>query len=56
VRIINGGDLMKEFILLPVNIGDCQGFIIPKKHIKLDFKKQYRVMLEEVWEKQETRR
>ena len=40
----------KEFIRPPVNIGDSQGFSIPKKEMKLDFSKRYRLKIEEVSE------
>jgi len=40
--------MRKEFILMPVNHGGSFGFIIPKKQYELDFKKQYRVIIEEV--------
>jgi len=41
---------MMEFIRSPINIGDCQGFTIPKKEMKLDFSKRYRIKIEEVLE------
>ena len=40
--------MRKEFILMPRNVGDSSGFIIPKKQYELDFGKQYRVTIEEV--------
>lgn len=39
-----------EFILMPTTWGDCQVFIIPKKQFKVDYKKRYRLKLEEVIE------
>jgi len=39
----------KEFILMPVTVGDCsQAFIIPKRQMRLNFQKQYRLKVEEV--------
>lgn len=40
--------MRNELILKPSNCGGCQGFIIPKRQIALDYDKQYRIFIEEV--------
>lgn len=40
--------MKKELILIPSSQGGCQIFIIPKRQLTLDYKKQYRLFIEEV--------
>jgi len=40
--------MRKEFILKPSHQGDSQIFLIPKKHLILDYGKRYRLIIEEV--------